>query len=299
MKKTVLISGSNGEVARQLTLLLKDTCSLRYLTRKKNRENEFEWNIETQTIEDGALEGVDSIIHLAGAGIADERWTDERKKVILSSRIDSARLLLNTLTEKKYTIDSFISASAIGFYGSVTSEKIYTEEDKKGEGFLSDVCSRWEKAADDFSQVASRIVKIRIGVVLSRSKNGALEKIKKPITYYAGAYLGSGKQYMPWVHIEDLCEIFKYSMENGNIRGVYNAVAPQVTTNKELTQVLAQSLNKPILLPFVPSFLIRLLFGEAAEMLLNGSRVSSQKLTDSGFIFKYPELKLAIQNLVK
>ncbi len=301
MKKTVLITGANGEVAKKLAEMLKDQYFVRFLTRKRTEENEFEWNIEDQTIDENALSGVNHIIHLAGAGIVDKPWTEKRKELILSSRIDSAKLILNTLKKQGIKIDSFISASATGYYGSQTSERIYSEEDLKGNGFLSEVCFRWEKATDEFliEKVAERVVKMRIGVVLSDAKNGFLERIKKPVSNYSGTCLGSGKQYIPWVHIHDLCAIFKFCLENENTNGAYNAVSPESATNKEITQTISRILNKPIILPNIPDFVIKWIFGEAADMLLEGSRVSSSKIQQAGFHFQYPELEKAMENLLK
>ncbi|MCP4552764.1 MAG: TIGR01777 family protein [Bacteroidetes bacterium] len=298
MKEVVLITGSNGIIAKSLSEQLGDNYSLRYLTRKKRKENEFEWNINKKYIENGAFTDVSHIIHLAGAGISEKRWSENRKKTIFSSRIDSAKLILTILKKEHIKITSFISASAIGYYGTVTSEKIYYENDTKGNDFLSDVCYNWEKTADEFlnENISERVAKIRIGIVLS-NRGGALEKIKVPIYYYLGAPLGNGKQYMPWIHIDDLCSIFKISIKEKKMNGVFNAVSPEYITNKTFTEILAKSMDRSIVLPNIPSIIIKLLFGEVSSLLLKGSRVSSKKIQENGLVFKYPNLEIALKNL--
>lgn len=299
MKEIVLITGANGLTAQKLSEKLNKTYSVRFLTRKKKRQNEFEWDLTKGTIDEAALSGVRHIIHLSGANISEKRWTKKRKQEIISSRVDTARLLLDVLKQNNSKIASFISASAVGFYGTATTEKIYTEKDAKGTDFLSDVVFRWEQAADLFLNegVAERVVKIRSGVVLSEA-GGALTKMKLPIQHYAGAALGKGNQYMPWIHIEDICSVYEYSIQNPKLKGVYNAVSPMHITNKEFTKELARALKKPLLFPNIPGGLIKLVFGEASVILLEGSRVSADKIKEEGFRFKYPTLKPALENLL-
>lgn len=298
MKEVVLITGANGMVAKRLSEILGDNFSIRYLTRKKKNENEFEWDIINNKIDKNSLIGVNHIIHLAGAGIADKKWTSKRKEIILSSRIDSSKLILNTLKEYNIKITSFISASAIGYYGTETTEHIYDENNKNGNDFLSAVCLKWEQIANQYTNfnITERTIIIRIGIILSK-KGGVLNKIIKPIKYYLGAALGNGNQYMPWIHIDDLCNIFKYSINNESISGVYNAVSPEHITNEEFTRSVANSIKKPILSPNIPSFLIKFIFGESSILLLKGSRVSSKKIIESGFVFKYSNLNNALKNL--
>jgi uncharacterized protein len=298
-KEIILITGSHGTVANQLSSLLENY-SLRYLTRKKTNANEFEWNIEKQIMDPSALDGVKHIVHLAGAGIADERWSDERKKIIMSSRIDSARLILKNLKDRNQKISTFISGSASGYYGSTTTDKIFKETDSNGNDFLSEVCYQWELAADEFltQNIADRVVKIRTGISLSKNEKGVLDKIKKMVNYYVGACLGSGKQYIPWIHIYDLCSLYKYAIVNENLQGTYNGVAPCYTTNEDLTVAVAQKLNKPLFLPNVPGFLLRMLFGDVSSLLLEGSRISSEKIRATGFNFRYSDLNNALDSLL-
>ncbi|MFP3591008.1 TIGR01777 family oxidoreductase [Chryseobacterium sp. SIMBA_038] len=299
MKEVVLITGANGMVAQELSKKLEKEYSVRFLTRKKQHANDFEWNIKNGTIDESAFENISHIIHLAGANISEKRWTDERKKELISSRVDSAKLLLDTLRKKNIKLKSFISASGINYYGTVTTEKVYTEDDQPGNDFLSDVVVLWEKSADDFKELnlSERVVKIRTAVVLSE-KEGALKKMLPTINLGIGSPLGSGKQYMPWIHVKDICSIYEFALKNSNIEGAYNANSPQHTTNENLTKKIAEVVKKPLFMPNVPSFVLKLIFGELADALLEGSRASSQKIQNAGFQFEYPDLKLALEDLL-
>ncbi len=210
------------------------------------------------------------IVHLAGAGIADKRWTDKYKHIIRSSRIDSAMLILDALKKNDIRIKSFISASAVGFYGTVTSESIFSENDTKGNrDFLSDVCEDWEQVAQAFfaQGVSERTVVLRIGVVLS-AQGGALAKMIRPVKYYLGASLGNGKQYMPWIHIDDLCGIILHILHHSSMQGIYNAVSPEYVNNRSFNRALACALD-------------------------------SEKIIRSGYLFKYETLEKALQNLLR
>lgn len=300
MREVVVITGAGGSVAKVLAKKLENEYTVRFLTRTKKHENDFEWNIEKGTIDEKAFENVSHIIHLAGANISEKRWTDERKKEIISSRIDSAQLILKTLQEKNIKLKSFISASAIGIYGAITSDKIFKEEDEKGKDFLSEVVILWEKAADEFSEqkIADRIVKVRISIVLSE-KEGALKKMAVPVKFGIGSPLGTGRQYIPWIHIEDLSSVFEFALKNETMHGAYNASAPQHTDNENFTKEIAEVLEKPMFMPNIPRFVMKFIFGELSVALLEGSRTSSEKLQNEGFQFKFPGLKNALENLLK
>ncbi|WP_419495286.1 TIGR01777 family oxidoreductase [Chryseobacterium bernardetii] len=299
MKEVVLITGASGLIAKELAKKIENEFEVRFLTRKKRQVNEYEWDITKGTIDESAFENISHIIHLAGANISEKRWTAERKKELISSRVDSAALLRNTLRKKEIKLKSFISASGINFYGTITNEKIYSETDPPGHDFLSEVVVLWERAADHFKEqnLAERVVKIRTAVVLSE-KDGALKKMLPPIKYGIGSALGSGKQYMPWIHIEDICSIYEFALKNTSFHGAYNAVSPQHTTNSELTQKIAEVLKKPLFMPNVPTFVLKILFGELANAILEGSRASSQKLQNAGFQFKFPDLYEALNSLL-
>lgn len=300
MKETVLITGANGLVAKELSKKLEKEYTVRFLTRKKQNSNEFEWDIRKGIIDETAFDNVSHIIHLAGANISEKRWTDERKKELISSRVDSAGLLLKTLQKNNIRLKSFISASGINYYGTKTTEKIFTENDGPGNDFLSEVVVLWEKAADDFKEqnVAERVVKIRTAVVLSE-KDGALKKMLPPVKMGIGSPIGTGKQYMPWIHINDICSIYEFALKNTELDGAFNANSPQHTTNENLTQKMAEVLHKPLFMPSVPAFVLKLMFGELSEALLEGSRASSEKIQKAGFQFEFPDLKDALKNLLQ
>ncbi len=300
MKEVVVITGANGSVAKVLAKKLENEYTVRFLTRTKKHENEFEWDITNGTIDDKAFENVSHIIHLAGANISEKRWTDERKEEIITSRVDSAKLILETLQKRNIKLKSFISASAVGIYGAITSEKVFKEDDEKGNDFLSEVVILWEKAADEFlkKNVAERVVKVRISIVLSE-KEGALKKMAVPVKFGIGSPIGTGRQYIPWIHIDDLSSVFEFALKNENITGAYNASAPQYTDNENLTKEIAEVLDKPLFMPNVPGFVMKLIFGELSVALLEGSRTSSEKLQNAGFKFKFPDLKLALEDLFK
>ena len=300
MKEVVLITGASGMVARELSKNIETEYTVRFLTRKKRKSNEYEWDINNGTIDESAFENIDHIIHLAGTNISEKRWTEERKKEIISSRVDSAKLILDTLKKKNIKLKSFISASAIGIYGAQTSQKIYSEEDEKANDFLGKVVILWEQAADEFMRenAAERVVKIRTSIVLSE-KEGALKKMAVPINFWIGSPLGSGQQYMPWIHLKDMSGIYEFALKNPHIKGAYNSASPQQTTNENFTRKIAEVLHKPLFMPNVPAFILKLIFGELSVALLEGSRVNSQKIQDEGFQFRFPDLKNALEDLLK
>jgi uncharacterized protein (TIGR01777 family) len=300
MKEIVLITGAGGMIARELSKRLEKDYTVRFLTRKKQHSNEFEWDVRKGTIDEAALENVSHVIHLAGANISEKRWTAERKEELISSRVDSAQLILKTLRKKKIKLKSFITASGINYYGTKTTDTIFTEKDAPGNDFLSEVVVLWERAADNFKEqnLAERVVKIRTAVVLSE-KDGALKKMIPTIKMGIGSPLGSGKQFMPWVHIKDICSIYEFALKNSNLDGAYNATAPEHITNEDLTKNIAKILRKPLFMPNVPRFVLKLIFGELADALLEGSRASSQKIQDAGFQFEFPRLEMALEDLLK
>lgn len=300
MKEIILITGANGLIARNLAQKLDKEYTVRFLTRKKKKAHEFEWDLKKGTVDQAAFDNVSHIIHLAGANISEKRWTDERKKELISSRVDSARLLMEGVRNRNIKLKSFISASGINYYGTETTEKIYTEEDPAGKDFLSEVVVLWEQVADEFIEngLAERVVKLRTAVVLSE-KEGALKKLMVPVEYGIGSPLGTGKQYMPWIHIEDIASMYEYAVKNPSLEGSYNAVAPQHTTNAAFTKEVAAILNRPFIMPNVPAFLLKLIFGELSVAVLEGSRASAKKIMDSGFDFSFPDLHTALQDLLK
>lgn len=253
------------------------------------------WNVEKGMIEEDAFDGVDAVVHLAGAGVADQRWTKKRKQEILESRTKSTALLAHHL-ENYPRVKAVVSASAIGYYGFGLTDKEYTEESNPGTDFLASVVSAWEGEVDKIQN--KRVVKMRVGIVLSE-KGGALKEMMKPIQWGVGAQLGTGKQYMSWIHLDDLCRMFMRAVEDQTMRGAYNATGPYAVTNKELTRALAKALHKPLWLPPVPKFVLKIVVGEMADIVLNGSIVSSKKIQQAGFTFQFNSLEEALNDLLK
>lgn len=273
--KKVLITGGSGLVGTELSALLKEKgYEVAHLTRSKKEGypyQQFLWDIKKQEMEEEAIRFADVIIHLAGAGVADEKWSDKRKKVIVESRTESASLLHKTISKMPDEAPKhFISASAIGYYGMDTGDTLVDESSKAGNDFLAEVTKKWEASADQFESLQIPTAKIRIGIVLS-VKGGALPQLAQPIKLFAGAPLGSGKQWMSWIHIEDLTRLFLHVMEH-ELTGVYNGVGTKPATNKEVTKAVAKSLNKPLILPNVPPFAMKLILGEMAQMVLGAIR---------------------------
>ncbi len=303
IQKKILITGGTGLVGSLLTEQLKDAghqvCYLSRSAGTKNGVKAYRWDIEKQEIDGEALHGVDHIIHLAGAGVADDRWTDERKKVILDSRVKSTKLLYKTLSalQDKHQVKSFVSASAIGYYGFHNSEEMLDESSSVGDDFLANVTQAWEESCEPIARLGIRVVKIRIGIVLSE-KGGALQKIAQPVKWGVGAPLGTGNQYMSWIHIEDLCGIFRFALNNESMEGPYNGVAPNPLTNSDFTAKVAKVLRKPYFLPAVPAFILRLLLGEMAQIVLTGSKVSPDKIIEEGYMFRFKEADRALKNLL-
>ena len=298
MNTVVLITGANGMLARSLAKSLGSKYTVRFLTREVTRHNEFKWDIGLKYIDPEALKGVNHIIHLAGSSVAEKRWTLNRKREIYSSRVDSATLILDELQKNNQTIDSFISASAIGYYGSKTTNDILTEESENGEDYLGKVCKDWESVAHTFKEkkVAHNTSILRLGIVL-KNNSGALKKMTPSVRWGLGACIGTGKQWIPWIHIHDLCEMMEFLLVS-DVEGTYNAVAPEHVTNQSFTQELATVLRRKILLPNIPPLFFKLVFGEMAVVLLTGSRVSSDKIMSRGYHFKYANLHAALGNIL-
>jgi len=297
MKEVVLITGVNGMLAKALALELDGEYTLKFLTREVKQENAYRWDINLGYIDPEGLKGVNHIIHLAGSPIAEKRWTPERKREIKKSRVDGAQLMRDELQKNNQKIDTFISASAIGYYGAMTTNHIFNEDSPNADDFLGEVCREWERVAHSFksNHVANKIDIVRFGIVLDRDR-GALKKIAAPIRFGLGSGVGTGKQWVPWIHIADLCGMLKFVMTQKE-GGTYNAVAPEHVTNNVFTQKVAAVLKRKVILPNIPAFFIRLLFGEMAVVLLTGSRVSSTKITELGFGFKYAKLNDALRNI--
>jgi uncharacterized protein len=299
--ETILIAGGTGLIGLELSkIFIAKGYRVRILSRRKLRSKEMEyfvWDVPNAYLEPNALQGVDHIINLAGANIGAQKWTTSRKKVILESRVQSTQLLYDEVVKQAISLKTFITSSAVGYYGSITSSQVFAETDQPANDFLGSVCRQWETASYAFQNIGIRSVQIRTGVVLSKEE-GALPKILKPIRMGLGAVLGSAKQYIPWIHLEDICQIYAFAVENEKLIGAYNAVAPQSIQNDAFTHILAQKINKKILLPAIPEWVLKLILGEMSELVLKGSRVSSNKIQSEGFKFQYENIENALNQLL-
>ncbi len=299
--KTVLIAGGTGLIGSHLSnLLQKNGYDVLHLSRKANpnaRFPAFEWDIEKGTIDESAVQRADYVINLAGTGIAEKRWTKKQKQSIIESRVKSAHLLLQTFQKLNKNPKVYLSSAATGYYGNRGDELMY-ETSAPGKGFLTESCLEWEKAIQDVAATGIRTVGLRIGIVLSK-KGGALQKMLIPLNFFLGTYFGNGQQWYSWIHIEDLCRIFQFALETEQMQDFYNAVAPHPETNKELTKQLVKASGKPALTLPVPSFVLRLLFGEMADTILFSTKVASQKVEQAGFNFQHPKLYEALKDILK
>ncbi len=296
----VLITGATGLLGTAISKKLTENgYEALILSRKLNsNNNSFKWNVEIGEIDDRALQHANYIIHLTGAGIAEERWTKYRKVEILESRVKSTRLLYEAIKRTKASVKAFISASAVGYYGSITSDHIFVENDPPANDFLGKVCKTWEDSVDEINSLGIRTVKFRLGVVLSKD-GGALPKMLFLFNNYLGAILGNGKQYIPWVHIEDVASAFLFALKNTELKGTYNLVAPDFgKTNRDFSIILSKVLAKPIFLPPVPEFLLKIFLGEMSDLVLKGSPVSSEKLSKTGFRFQYTDLETTLKSVI-
>ena len=298
MAKKILITGATGLVGSALKKhLLSKGYEVNTLTRKKSNDpDNFVWDVYQGTIDAACLNGVDAVVHLAGEAVADKKWTVERKKQIIDSRVKSTELLFKTIkSTHNHQVKSFISSSAVGYYGDCGDE-ILTEESPNGYGFLAECCKLWEDAVTQGKKLSLRIVKLRTGIVFSMA-GGALPQLDQSVRLFVGAALGTGKQWTPWLHIDDMVEMYIEAIENLKMEGNYNACAPFPVTNKALTKAIAKHLHRPFWPINVPRKAIELLMGERTEAVLMSNNTSAQKILDAGFKFKFTHLDDALTNL--
>jgi uncharacterized protein len=310
----VLITGGSGLVGTRLTeLLLQRGFTVSHLGRKKvvrvdaklqNRVagkpiKTYHWDIEKGQIEEKPLLEADYLIHLAGAGIADENWSETRKKEIIDSRVKSIQLISNTLKTIPHKIKSFVSSSGIGFYGADTGNEHMSEQYTAGTDFIADCCIQWEGGANEIEALGIRTVKLRTGLVLSE-KGGALPRLTQPVRWGVGAALGTGKQWQSWIHLDDLCELYVKALTDEKMTGAYNAVAPNPVTNYDLTKISAQVLKRPFWMPNVPAFALKTVFGEMAVLVLGGNYVLNQRIKlETDFVYKFVEVRGALEDLLR
>ncbi|EIM77111.1 hypothetical protein A3SI_07409 [Nitritalea halalkaliphila LW7] len=295
--KNILITGGSGLVGRVLTKQLEAKgYTVAWLGRspEKQRQKTYFWDPMQGELDVAALRWADGLIHLAGAGVADSRWTAARKRLILESRTKSTALLVEKMRDLPERPTVFIGASAIGYYGMDTGDRLLTETDSPGQDFLAEVVIAWEQASLEMRALGLRCALLRIGIVLEKN-GGALKAMLQPPV---AAPLGSGQQWMSWIHVEDLAALFVYALEQ-NLEGIYNAVAPTASTNAELTQLAAKAKGKPYIGIGVPGFALRLVLGEMAQMVVGGNKVSAEKTLATGFQFQHADLQKALVDLFK
>jgi uncharacterized protein (TIGR01777 family) len=295
----ILITGGTGSIGKPLTnALLNEGYRVSHLSRKPGndpRVKTFLWDVSNSKIDEQCIDGVDIVIHLAGAAIADGRWSDKRKKELTESRTRSITLIYTSIKNRPNKVSSVISAAAVGYYGD-RGDELMTEESEPGTGFMPECCVAWENAIDEGKALGLRIVKFRTGVVLDKN-GGALPQMAMPVKLFAGAAFGSGKQWIPWIHWQDAIGMYLQAISNINLTGVYNMVAPNPVTNKQLIKAIAHQLHKPLWPINVPAFIFRLLLGEMSIIVLGSAKVSAQKIQEDGFVFKYPELTEALKQI--
>ncbi len=297
-QKSILLTGGTGLIGSRLTeQLLQKGYRVSHLSRSAGtdvRVTTFLWDVDKGEIDEHCIDDVDMIVHLAGAGIADKRWTDKRKKEMIDSRTKSLALIYSLLKCKKHRVNAVISAAAIGYYGD-RGDELMTEDSPPSIDFLAKCCVTWEDAVDEGMQLGLRVVKFRTGVVLD--KGGALAKMAVPVKFYAGSPIGNGKQWVPWIHWQDVIDMYLFGIENENLAGIYNMVAPNPVTNKQLTQAIAKQLHRPLWLPNVPAFFLKLLLGEMSSIVLASTKVSAQKIEGAGFKFKFNVVEAALKEI--
>lgn len=299
MGKKVLITGGSGLIGKRLTQMMADKgYEVALLSRKKAdvpNAQVFEWDIKKGHIDNGALDNVHFLVHLAGTNVAEGRWTEQRKQSILQSRTESIRLIAGKLAAQPVKPVAFASASGISYYGQDTGDQRNTENTPAGNDFLAQVSREWENAAEEVSALGIRTVKLRTGVVISKD-GGAVPKMAMPARFGFGAPLGSGKQWISWIHIDDLCRMYIEALENENWQGAYNAVAAPPATNEVFTEEICKVLHRPQWLPNVPSFALELVFGEMAAVVLGSSYIINERVSkETGFRYQFDNLQNALK----
>jgi len=298
----VLITGATGLIGTELvSLLLQNGISVNYLTTSKNKivnelnYNGFHWSPEKGIIDENCLMGVDSIINLAGANIS-KRWTNSYKQEIIESRLLSSALLFKAIKNNPNQVKQIVSASGTSIYPN--SDKVIYDENSTqvNNSFLGNVVVKWEESTDKFTSLGLKVCKLRTGIVLS-TKGGALVEMLKTIKIGLGSSFGSGKQIQTWIHIHDIASLYYFAIKN-DLDGVYNAISPNPVSNQELTCRIAKVLKKPLFMPNIPKFIMKLILGEMHELLFENRNLSAKKIIDKGFVFKYKTIDEALKNIL-
>ena len=302
MKQNVVLTGGTGFIGKKLTrLLLENGFSVSVLSRSVKENSEgisyYKWDVDAGTIDEQAILNADYVIHLAGENIGAKRWTVNRKKAILDSREKSTQLLFSCLHKHNKQLKAFVSASGVGIYGAITDEVICSETTPAASDFLGTVCQKWEAATNSIRDLGIRTVQIRTGLVLGKG-DGVLQQLIPLFKYKLGSAIGSGKQYMPWIHIDDLCRIYLASMLNSEMQGPYNAAINDSTNNTIFSSALAKVFGYSIWLPNVPAFILQLVLGEMAQLVLKGRRINSDAIEKTGFQFQFTDLEKALRDCI-
>jgi len=297
---TILIGGGTGFIGMHLSRRLRELGhTVRHLSRSARPTAEFptfQWDIPAATIDDAALEDVDYVINLAGAGIADGRWTAKRKRLIINSRTQSTSLLASAFARLGVKPKLYLSASAVGFYGD-RGEEVLTEEAKPGQGFLSESCILWEESVEEVAKLGIPVFINRTGIVL-HPEAGALQKMLIPLNFWTSTYFGHGQQFYSWIHIDDLIEIYVHAIQQ-ELTGIYNGVAPHPERNKPFAAAIGPAMGKTALTIPAPAFALKIALGEMSHTVLDSARCSAEKLEGTGFSFRHPELGGALKDLLR
>ncbi len=294
---TTLLAGGSGLIGTRLAEMLRTAGhTVRLLTRQPKGPDQFGWDTERGTLDEAALSGVDYVVNLAGAGIADQRWTKARKRELIDSRVKSARLLRDTFQRMGLRPRAYLSASAIGYYGNSGERRMGEKDLPVEDSFMVQCCQAWEQTADEVAALGIRTVKFRIGVVLAK-EGGALLEFVKPLRFGLGTYFADGQAWFSWIHRDDLCRAFLWAIENDAVEGVFNAVSPQPTRLKPLVEATARAMRKKVLIMPVPAFALRLALGEMSVVVLNSNLVAADKIQAAGFSFQHPTLDEALREI--
>lgn len=302
----ILVTGATGLIGKALIRRLFESSISEVNVLSRNPDtavekiglpvNSYYWNPAKDEVDSEAFKDIDVVIHLAGEGIANSRWSESQKKKILDSRVKTTELLISEINKSSSGLKKFISASAIGIYGD-RGDEVLVEESKLGDGFLADVCKAWEESLVSNLPENTQCHFLRTGIVLS-SEGGALEKMLPPFTFGVGGRLGSGAQYMSWIHIDDLVSQYMFLIDSKTTETVFNAVSPEPVSNAEFTKVLAKTLKRPAIFP-VPKFVLKSILGEMSDLLLQSQKVEPKAFLSQDFEFKFPVLEMALDDILQ
>jgi uncharacterized protein (TIGR01777 family) len=291
----ILITGGSGLLGQRLTQQLQAAGHEVVWLGRSGRGNKVKtavWNPAKGIIDQDAVNAADAIIHLAGANVAAEKWTARYKRVIIDSREQSGQLLVSAIKKRSRPLAVFISASATGWYGLITDDRLHKEDEPAANDFFGETCKRWEAATQELDTITRRVV-FRIGVVISKD-GGAFPKLAAPVRVGIGSALGSGEQWIPWIHIDDVVGMMKLALDNEQLRGIYNAAAPNQITQHDFTVAAAQQYSRPLWLPKVPAFVLKMMLGEMSGIVLEGCRVDIHRIRNVGYRYKYETIQQAI-----